>query len=163
MNIVRGTTAFIVTTAAVCTLGVAAGNAIDIAFVYNGLFIDGDSWTTRSRAVVDSGFVHQPIPAGFGLPPSAGTWRAKARAALTSGALRVHAYDGQRGGGSASHRLARATHPRASSATAAQASSPRSREWHGRPLWIGLPVVSGRTGVDQIDRLRLRDLDRRPI
>ncbi len=88
------TVALIVTLVVTCTPAVATVNASYFAFADNGLYIDGDGdySTTRSRAVVDSGFVHQPISAGFGLPLSDWTWHAKASADLASGALRVYAF-----------------------------------------------------------------------
>lgn len=58
----------------------AADHANFFTFADNGSFIDGvdDSWPTRSRAVVDSGFVHRPI--GIGSRLTDWTWQAKASA-----------------------------------------------------------------------------------
>lgn len=55
----------------------------------NGLFIDGgdDHPTTHSRAVVDSGFVHQQIGTLMDW-----TWQAKASADLSTGTLRTYTF-----------------------------------------------------------------------
>ncbi len=62
------------------------------AFANNGSFIDGDADTptARSRAVVDSGFVHQRI--GIAGQVSDWIWQAKSSANLDSGTLRTYAF-----------------------------------------------------------------------
>lgn len=74
----------------------ASVNASYFTFTDSGSFIDGDGdyWTTRSRAVVDSGFVHQPTGIGLiaGGSPTDWTWHAKASANLATGTLRTYAF-----------------------------------------------------------------------
>ena len=62
------------------------------AFTDSGSYIDGDvdSSNSRTRAVVDSGFVHTPLYMGG--HPMDWTWQGKASANLNSGSLRTYAF-----------------------------------------------------------------------
>lgn len=88
------TLALIVTLATVSTPSAATVNASYFTFADNGGFIDGDGdySMTRSRAVVDSGFVHQPVHVDFSGHTTDWVWQAKASASLATGTLRAYAF-----------------------------------------------------------------------
>lgn len=79
--------------AAICTPAAAVTvYAGYFAYADNGSYIDGDTdtWATRSRAVVDSGFVHRRI--GIAGNATDWIWQAKASASLATGTLRTYAF-----------------------------------------------------------------------
>lgn len=86
--------ALAVTLATAFTPSAATVNASYFTFADNGAFIDGDGdfSTTRSRAVVDSGFVHQPVHVDFSGHTTDWVWQAKASASLATGTLRAYTF-----------------------------------------------------------------------
>lgn len=88
------TLALVVAVTAVSLPAAAAVNASYFTFADSGGFIDGDGdySMTRSRAVVDSGFVHQPVRVDFSGHTTDWVWQAKASASLATGTLRAYTF-----------------------------------------------------------------------